>query len=524
MSNIINRKNLSGLSYTRLQVGNQQLKFLIDSGASISLIKYNCVGDKHRIDGKQLRLCGVNGMIENRGCITIPLTIGKGVVNQRMCVIDEIECGVDGILGGDFFNFMGAMIDYSSQCIRIPNSSIVVPMESVNLISIEIPERCEKIIEVEVDDNADLVIMPTEVCAGVFTAAMIVRPVKGRIPVRLLNVNEKRVTLHNLRPDWVRLSQFECINFNKLSSIKSTDRVEQLLESVNLNHLNQEERDSIQKIIAKFHDVFHLPEDSLSVTNLFSQNIRLKPDATPTYAKPYRLPNAQKAEINKQVHNMLKADIIEPTASEWSSPLLLVPKKSDPLGNRKWRLVIDYRLVNKTLQDDKYPLPNITEILDSLGGAVYFTHLDLAQGYYQLEIDELSRPVTAFTVPSGQYQMKRLPMGLKISPAAFSRMMTVAMSGLNLSKCFTYLDDLIVFGKNLLDHNYNLFAVLNRLRDVNLKLNVDKCQFLKKSIVYLGHTISEQGILPDESKIEAITLFPRPTRVEEVKRFVAMVN
>lgn len=221
---------------------------------------------------------------------------------------------------------------------------------------------------------------------------------------------------------------------------------------------------------------------------------------------------------------MLRDDIIEPTASEWFSPLLLVPKRSDGLGNQIWKLVVDYRLVNKTLQEDKFPLPNITEILDSLGGCVYFTHLDLAQGYYQLEIDELSRPVTAFTVPSGQYQMKRLPMGLKISPAAFSRMMTVAMSGLNLSRCFTYLDDLIVFGRNLLDHNQNLFAVLNRIKEVNLKLNVNKCQFLKKSIVYLGLTISEKVILADPSKIEVIKLFPRPCRVEEVKRFVAKVN
>lgn len=186
--------------------------------------------------------------------------------------------------------------------------------------------------------------------------------------------------------------------------------------------------------------------------------------------------------------------------------------------------MIDYRLVNKSLLDDKFPLPNMREILDSLGAAIYFTHLDLAQGYYQLELDEASRTVTAFTGPNGQYQMKRLPMGLKICPSAFSRMITVAMSGLNLSECFNYLDDLIVFGKSLADHNANLFAVLNRLRKVNLKLNVEKCQFFKKSIVYLGHTISEQGILPDESNVEVIRSFPRPNRVDELKRFEAMVN
>lgn len=166
----------------------------------------------------------MSGTIDNRGCIAIPLKIGDGIVHQRMCVIEEIECGVDGILGGDFFKAMCAMIDYSSQSLKIPGSNIEVPMESVNLRLVEISERCEMIIEVMVDDNSDLVIMPKEVCAGVFSAAMIVRPVNGRIPVRLLNVNENKVTLKNIQPDIKRLSQFDCINFNKTSLIKSTDR------------------------------------------------------------------------------------------------------------------------------------------------------------------------------------------------------------------------------------------------------------------------------------------------------------
>lgn len=95
--------------------------------------------------------------------------------------------------------------------------------------------------------------------------------------------------------------------------------------------------------------------------------------------------------------------------------MFLVPKKADEQGNKKWRLVIDYRLVNKTIQDDKFPLPNITEILDSLAGAVYFSHLDLSQDYYQVELDKKSRPKTSFTTGNGLFQMKRLPMGLKIS-------------------------------------------------------------------------------------------------------------
>ena len=115
--------------------------------------------------------------------------------------------------------------------------------------------------------------------------------------------------------------------------------------------------------------------------------------------------------------------------------------------------------------------------------------------------------------------MKRLPMGLKISPSAFSRLMTIAMAGLNYEKCFIYLDDLIVFGRNLAEPNKNLMQVFTRLGKVNLKLNPTKCELKKKEILYLGHIVSENGISPDTDKIKALNEYPVPKNVEKVKRF-----
>lgn len=269
-----------------------------------------------------------------------------------------------------------------------------------------------------------MVVIPKEVCKGVFSAGMVVRPLQGKVPVRVLNVNENEVKLLNFKPELVRLDQFDLLNFEKISGNKKVARVEKVLRTVKLDHLNKEERQVIEKIIAKYNDIFHLDTDKLSVTNLYQQSIPLRQEYVPTYVKPYRVPNAHKMEIKNQTDKMIADGIIEPTSSEWSSPLLLVPKKTDEFGNKKWRLVVDYRLVNKTIMDDRFPLPNITEILDSLAGAVYFSHLDLAQGYFQLELEKESRHITAFTTPDGQFQLKRLPMGLKISHSAFSRMMT----------------------------------------------------------------------------------------------------
>lgn len=258
--------------------------------------------------------------------------------------------------------------------------------------------------------------------------------------------------------------------------------------------------------------------------NICEPSIVVKPNITPVYVKPYRLPQALKPEIARQIDKMIEDDIIEKSNSEWSSPILLVPKRSCEGSEKKWRLVVDYRKLNEMICDDKFPLPNINEILDSLSGAVYFSHLDLHQGYYQVTLEPSSRKLIAFTTNTGQYQMKRLPMGLKTSPSIFSRMMSIAMSGLTYEKCLVYQDDLIIFGRNLSMHHQNLIDVMERLRKVNLKLNPQKYNFLKKEILYLCHVVSENGVLPDPEKTNVLKNYPTPKNCDEVKRFVAFCN
>ncbi|KAK9736122.1 Reverse transcriptase (RNA-dependent DNA polymerase) [Popillia japonica] len=201
-----------------------------------------------------------------------------------------------------------------------------------------------------------------------------------------------------------------------------------------INDYGQEIEQLLSDLTLAQADVFLLENDPVTVTDIIKETITLKKDARPVYVKRYRLPYSQKAEIDKQILKMLADGIIEETKSSWSSPILLVPKKSTP-GNSRVRAVIDYRLVNKNLEDYRFPLPNITEILDSLSGAFYFTHLDFSQGYYQVELEPSCRKYTAFTTSKSQYQMTRLPMGMKTSPSAFSRVMTIAMSGLNYDSC-----------------------------------------------------------------------------------------
>lgn len=461
----------------------------------------------------------------SKGSVNLTLTANNVRLRHEFLVIDGFESGMHGVIGSDFLHKHSANINFEDFTFSFSadNNKITIPIQSKFSYFTTIPARCEIIKYFWVDTTEDCIVIPDELAEGVFIAGTLGRPHDNMIPVRILNVRNEEIKLKNFTPKISYLKDYEVCSFNT-NNVSSIDRIDTVLNSLSMEHLNREEKHSLEKICAKYSDRFHLENEPLNVSNIYKQRIRLQPSATPTYVKPYRLPQSQKKEVDRQIDNMLKNGIIEEATSEWSAPLLIVPKKPDNNGTQRWRLVIDYRFLNKQVKDDKFPLPCITEILDSLSGAMYFSHLDLAQGYYQIELEEHSRPYTAFTTDKGQYQMTRLPMGLKISPSAFSRAMTIAMAGLNYNNCFIYLDDLIVFGNNLTNHNKNLVKVLERLRQVNLKLNPTKCDFLRKEILYLGHIISSEGVSPDPNKIKVLLQYPKPKNADETKRFVAFAN
>lgn len=241
------------------------------------------------------------------------------------------------------------------------------------------------------------------------------------------------------------------------------------------------------------------------------------------YIPNYKTIHSQADEIERQVQKMLAEEIIEPSVSSYNSPILLVPKKSEE-SDKKWRLVIDYRQLNKKIMPDKFPLPRIESILDQLGRAKYFSTLDLMSGFHQIPLEQDSRRFTAFSTNSGHYQFTRLPFGLNVSPNSFQRMMAIAMAGLTPERAFIYIDDIVVIGCSLRHHLENLEKIFERLRHYNLKLNISKCKFLRTEVTYLGHKITDKGILPDDSKYEAIRSYPVPKSADDVRRFVAFCN
>lgn len=505
-------------------INKKKVDFLIDSGASLCALQLRYLDPSIPLYREKLEIKGIGGKLVSIGYSFLNLYVEQIKFRIKCYIFESLPCRTNGIIGENFLRLYKANLDYEKNALTLLNEDkkVVLDLRATDNHVLVIPPRCEIVQYIKTGMTEECVVLPNEICLGVFVAGVIAQPKNGEVPIKILNTRESEVYLKNCLPRAERLNDYTCCQFSNQKI--SVSRVKKLFDLLKLNYLNEEEKVSMEGLTAKYADIFHMPGDKLSVTNIYKQSIQIKPNTQPVYVKPYRLAQTQKDEINNQVSQMLENDIIESAQSEWSSAVLLVPKKNDSTGEKRSRLVLDYRFLNRTLVDIKFPIANVVDILDSLAGALYFSHLDLSQGYYQVELDEQSRRFTAFTTDRGQWQMKRLPMGLKISPSAFSRLMTVAMAGLNYEKCFVYLDDLIVFGRNLSEHNKNLTDVFNRLRKVNLKLNPLKCEFLKKEILYLGHIISEKGISPDPDKIHALKEYPTPKNSDEVKRFVAFAN
>lgn len=172
-------------------------------------------------------------------------------------------------------------------------------------------------------------------------------------------------------------------------------RYEKTLQSINLDDLNSEEKETAKNMIKESIDLFYLTGDKLTYSDAVTHKIETK-DSIPVNVKQYRFPPIHKDEINRQIDDLLENEVIKPSTSPYNSQLWIVPKKPDAQGNMRWRLVIDYRMLNEKTVKVSYPLPNITEILDQLGSAKYFSTFDLASSFHQIAMDEGDASKAAF--------------------------------------------------------------------------------------------------------------------------------
>ena len=296
------------------------------------------------------------------------------------------------------------------------------------------------------------------------------------------------------------------------------DHLKPLLDSVKIE-LNAEDYARAVKSIVSYADVFAAPGEPLGRTKLVEHTINTQ-GHPPVRDKMRRYPQKQIEIMNTEVDRMLEQDVIEPSMSPYHSPVVVVKKKDGSA-----RMCLDVRRLNKVTKKDAYTLPRIRNVLESLNGANYFCVVDLQSGYWQLPLAPEDREKTAFSIPfRGHFQFKVMPFGLCNAPASFERLMEHVMAGLQWDRCLVYLDDIVVAGKTVDETITNFEKVLARLQAAGLKLKPSKCTLFARSVRYLGHIVSSEGISCDPEKIVSVKEWPRPRNVSDVRSFCGLAG
>ena len=212
-------------------------------------------------------------------------------------------------------------------------------------------------------------------------------------------------------------------------------------------------------------------------------------------------------------------DIIEKVTgpTPWVSPIVVVPKNSGQV-----RLCVDMREANKAVKREKHLMPTIDDLVADLNGATIFSKLDLSSGYHQLELEPESRHITTFSTHVGLRRYKRLMFGINAASEIFQNAIEEILTG--LPGCKNISDDVIVFGATTAEHDQNLYGVLTRLQQHDVRLNKEKCSFSKSEVTFYGHIFSSEGLRADPEKIEAITNMSVPENVSEVKSLLGMAQ
>ena len=537
--------------YLPVTVFEIPLNSLVDSGSTLTLIhpdQFELIPSEIRpslLDKKiKLRMAD-GGIIESKGEAQIPIQIGNYTF-QHIITVAEVEAPL--VLGYDFLTQYGCLLDFKTcsfqihgqkfPCIRVDHTekilqvivteTVTLPPHSETIFSGKIvtPKQkptefdCAMVKQIDSHPNMESLIL----------AKSLVNPNELHVPLRLANLSD---TTQQLSKNTIIATCEPAFPCDKLDIESKSDETKSFCPNNTDNqipshlqkmwddckdNLTSDQKESVIKLLNQVEHLFSKGKTDIGKTDLVTHKIDTG-DSQPIKQAPRRLPFSKRQESEQEIQNMLNRGIIEPSSSPWSSPIVLVRKKDGSL-----RFCIDYRKLNSVTKKDSYPLPRIDDSLDALGNAKWFSTLDLSSSYWQVKMHPDHKEKTAFVTTSGLYHFNVLSFGLTNAPATFQRLMEYILAGLQWHTCLLYLDDIIVFSKDFESHIENLCEILERIEKAGLKLNPKKCHLFNQKVGYLGHIVSAEGISTNPEKVHAVTNWPEPIKISELRSFLGFCS
>lgn len=513
----------------------QLIPALVDTGAAKSCMSNHLRRRLNKVltpptSGHFLRL-GNGELTQPLGCCTMPISI-SGITHIIVFTVLS-SCVADLILGWDFLSAADALIDCASRELHLSSTDIIddssdscsVPLQTDD--DYIVPPHSALAIILVPDHSLSAPSCLVEPLPNAFTKKNII------VPYSLVAPTDDKVFIFatnpspqpQILPRGTRLAtiteHFEH-NFATLSEATpyvafppSTDVIENVGKMIDPT-LTVMQHEALTKLLTTYHNLFDFNRRQLAQTSHVQHHIDTGA-ASPIHSRPYRISSVERREVREHVQDMLEKRVIEPSHSPWSSPVVLVKKKD---GSS--RFCVDYRRLNKITKKDVYPLPRIDDTLDTLQGSSFFSAMDLRSGYWQIPVADADRPKTAFITPDGLYQFNVMPFGLCNAPATFERMMDTLLRGLTWKTCLCYLDDVVVFAENFEQHLQRVRQVLDCFQSAGLQLNSKKCIFGARQIKVLGHIVSIDGVRPDPQKTAAVSNFPQPMNLKDVRSFLGL--
>ena len=508
-------------------IGEQPVRALVDTGADVSLIGPH-LGIQGSGPAVQLRAANAS-RVTSTGVVPLQFSMGGLDWEFDFGVCPELVHPL--ILGVDFLMEFGAQLQLREGRLWFPDRECQVPLQARPVPPKSpvwatkktlLPPRSVILVSAVVKKHQGAYDMEGHVEGPTrpgpwLVANAVSHPQAGQLAVQVMNPTNRGVWLRRHQEIALFTPVEEFVGSAEKEPTQGSN-LEAALAKIADSDLTLVQKGQATELLTRYADVFVEENKPLGRTSLLFHHIDTG-NAPPFKVRGRRVPPHQRELVDEALDQMLANDVIRPSESPWSSPLLLVKKRDGTM-----RVCVDFRKLNEVTVRDAYPIPRIDETLDSLSGNAYFTCLDLKQGYWQLPLDEASKPKTAFSSHRGLFEFNVLAMGLTNAPGAFARLMNSVLAGLSWEQCLVYLDDTIVLGADFESHLANLELVLERFRKAGLQLNPHKCQWFQSEVRYLGHIVGKDGIRTDPATVEKVATWPQPENVRELRSFLGLAN